>query len=230
MWLFRIFEFLSSFLCLLLLLLLVGYIIERKKVNTERMSDKAPTPISGLTREDSLYSVLGRFRENLVCRRYLSAEIFLVNHRDSLGNEYWRGWFDMPVLDVARFAEILAIHKANEYADSKAETNTVPVSPIKNMILKYNTERKRALLVLRNAAKGEVSFFRGDYSLLSDMKDDELSNGWKVEHWPLIRSLTEVELNPREALKWFVTTSTYTDLLPESLRAWWDRQSNGDTS
>lgn len=228
-----LFGLLALFLLFVGLILLTIYIIKNRKAkrkenknNKKQDTIKKPTPVAELSTNNLLYSVLGRFRENLTHRNHSSKELFLENYSDSSGNKYWRGWFDMPVLDVYRFADLLAIHKANEYVDDKREAFIAHGSPVEIMIPKYEAEQKKVLFALKNAAQGGVLFFRGDYSLLSGMKDNELSQGWKVEHWPLMKSLTEVKLNPREALEWFIATSTYTDLLPKSLRSWWERQAN----
>jgi hypothetical protein len=205
--------------------------METEKRNTTE--NTTPLVAIELTTEQRLYAVKGKLKENLVCRERTSKEI--IQHLFDGPNEYWRGWFDMPVMDVVLFADLLAIHKANEYVDDNAVGKDLKVFSIElggrryplniEGIQQRTGEEKRARLALKAAADGEVLFFRGDYTLLRNMSDAEIAQGWRVEHGPgaafKIRSLTEVKLNPREALEWFATTSTYTDLLPESLRAWW---------
>jgi hypothetical protein len=181
--------------------------------------------------ENRLYSVLAQFRDNLTTCCQSSLEIFRTNYTDPSGSEYWRGWLDMPILSVVHLSDLLAIHKANEEADTNAEGFTLRyndegkpfhVSLSVATQQKYDAARRKVLEALRAAAKGEASFFRGDNALLREMNDGELFQGWKYGPLPTYqtRPLTDVNLNPREAFEWFASKSIYADRLPKSLNDW----------
>jgi hypothetical protein len=133
----------------------------------------------------------------------------------------------MPVLDVSHFAELLAVHKANEYDGGDTEEGLI----VRRQ--RYEVFLKRVLSALRESAKGEASFFTSGRALLGEMTDNELSWGSKKEFVGQagfrIRNLSEVLLKPGEALEWFIATSTYADLLPELFRKFMARQQNTAT-
>jgi hypothetical protein len=213
-------------------------------MNTEKKARvKTPAPVAvEESTEQRLYRVLGNFSDNLMVRQKTSTELFRDEYGDPTGNVYWRGWRDMPVLNVVSFAKLLAVHKANEYDDNHGAGKELSVRldeeahgfhvsiPGPMLLVKFLPEQDKVLFALHSAAKNRASFFRGDCTLLANMTEDDIANGWKVEYGPQpaefhTRYLTEVELNPREALEWFIVTSPYTDLLPESLQAWWAARS-----
>jgi hypothetical protein len=189
-------------------------------------------PVIELTPEQRLNSVKGTFKQNIhKTPRQTSEEIFKAHYANPKGGEYWRGQFERPSLDVVTFSEILAIHKATEEADTNAEGFTLRyddegepfhVSLSIATQQKYDALRRKVLETLRDAAKGDASFFRGDNALLREMNDGELFQGWKYGHLPTYqtRPLTDVILNPREAFEWFASTSIYADRLPKSLSDW----------
>jgi hypothetical protein len=224
-WVFWILFILTALYTIFVIIPMFPWVKWYNKLKSLRINRlKALSPISGLIGDQYLYSTLGKFSENLLRRRYSSKKIFRVYYGDSSGNEYWNGWFDMPIMDMPCFVEILAIHKANEDVDTKKRLHTLIQGSLpKTMIPDYiaDAERQQIRIALRAAAQGNVPFFMGeDYVFLSKMTDNELSQGWKVENWPLIKKLSDVKLNPRKAFEWFAITSTYTNLLPNSLRKW----------
>jgi hypothetical protein len=185
---------------------------------------KALSPINNLTVKEGLRSVLGQFRTNLVCYRYSSKKIFKINYGDSSGNEYWSGWFDLPVINMINFVDLLTIHKINELADiGKRKSYILDLNKTMMKYYEVNSEQKKMRVILRDAAQGKISFFRSGQDILSNMKNDDLGEKYKL--FPDIRkSFTEVKLNPLEALDWFIKTSTYSDLIPQSLYNWRNKQ------
>jgi hypothetical protein len=218
-------RWLSEIFTVLITLFVSFLVIYFISITMKRRWEKA-SPIKGLSIEQGLRSTLGKFKENLASYRYSSAEIFKEYYADLSGDKYWRGWFTMPIMNMITFVDLLAIHKINENADAKKiEDRMIQISPTKIIGPYYNAdiERKKVRIALRNAAQGGVSFFRSGQDILSNMKDDSL--GEKYRLFPtLYRSFNEVKISPLEALDWFIKTSTYSDLIPESLYEWRNKQ------
>jgi hypothetical protein len=171
-----------------------------------------------LPSEERLYFVLSAIKENLRYHHWPSREVFKTVLDDPKGSEYWRGWFDMPGLTVEKFADLLAIHAAAEFADD-AQLNKDDQTPLEI----YQARKETVIMALQEAAEMNALEFEGDIDALLSMKRSYAFQGWVLKD-KAIKSLTKVKIYPRDTLGWFAACPERKDLVPGSLKAWWSTQ------
>ena len=170
---------------------------------------------------NQLNTVLGMFKENFKYQYCKSTEIFQALFDDPTGAEYWRGWFAKPSLTVEAFTRLLATHTAVEYADKISKDAPPPMD-------KYYSSRKSIILTLRETAEMKCLPFIGELDALLGMKAGNIQLGvtWitNAKGVSKPKTLDQVRVYPLQTLQWFTDSPEHTELLPESLRLWWNTQ------